>query len=96
MPNPFSVGGWDGMAAIFDVVKATKGKFTGDEAMKIFTTGRIPIARAARSRSIPRPHDIVQNVYIRKVEKVDGRYVNTEFDTFPQVKDPWKAENPAK
>ena len=55
IPDFFSVDGWDGMAAIFDLIKATKGKFTGDEAMKFLTNWKTATARAARSRSIPRP-----------------------------------------
>ena len=38
----------------------------------------------------PDTRDIVQNMYIRKVEKVDGKIVNVEFDTIPMVKDPGK------
>ncbi|HWE72930.1 MAG TPA: ABC transporter substrate-binding protein [Stellaceae bacterium] len=96
VPNPFSVQGWDGMAAIYDVVKATKGKFTGDEAMKILGNWKDPDSPRGPIAIDPETHDIVQNVYIRKVAKIDGRYVNAEFVTFPQVKDPRKAEHPAK
>lgn len=43
-----------------------------------------------RSRPIPDTRDIVQNVYIRKVERVDGILQNVEFDQIPDVKDPGK------
>jgi branched-chain amino acid transport system substrate-binding protein len=36
----------------------------------------------------PETRDIVQTVYIRKVEKIDGILYNVEFDKFPDVKDP--------
>ena len=36
----------------------------------------------------PATRDIVQNVYIRRVEKVGNNIVNVEFDTVPNVKDP--------
>jgi branched-chain amino acid transport system substrate-binding protein len=39
----------------------------------------------------PETRDIVQNVYIRKVERVDGQLFNVEFQTIPNVKDPVKA-----
>ena len=39
----------------------------------------------------PQTRDIVQNVYIRKVEKKNGELYNVEFATFPAVKDPVKA-----
>ena len=39
----------------------------------------------------PDTRDMVQNIYVRKVEKVDGALFNVEFDTIPNVKDPYKA-----
>jgi branched-chain amino acid transport system substrate-binding protein len=95
-PNFFAVGGWDGMAAIFDVIKATKGQFTADEAMKILTTWKNPDSPRGPIMIDPETRDIVENVYIRRVEKVDGKLANVEFQTFPQVKDPWKQQNPPK
>jgi branched-chain amino acid transport system substrate-binding protein len=96
LPNPFSVQGWDGMAAIFDVVKQMKGKFTGDEAMAILSHWKNPDSPRGPIAIDPETRDIVQNVYIRRVDKADGRLANVEFVTFPQVKDPWKEQNPVK
>jgi branched-chain amino acid transport system substrate-binding protein len=39
----------------------------------------------------PETRDIIQNEYVRKVEKIGGKLANVEFDTIPMVKDPWKA-----
>ena len=39
----------------------------------------------------PDTRDIVQNIYIRKVEKKNGELYNVEFATFPNIKDPIKA-----
>lgn len=96
VPDFMAVGGWDGMAAIFDVIKQTKGKFTSDEAMKILShwqnpnspRGPIKIDRATR--------DIIQNIYIRRTEMVDGHLANVEFDTIPDVLPSGKPMNPAK
>jgi len=44
----------------------------------------------------PETRDIVQNIYLRRVEKVDGKLANVEFATIPMVKDPWKELNPPK
>jgi branched-chain amino acid transport system substrate-binding protein len=41
----------------------------------------------------PETRDIVQNIYLRKVEKVNGELFNVEFATFEAVKDPMK-KNP--
>ncbi len=95
-PNFFAVGVWDGMAAIFDVVKATKGKFTADEAMKILSTWKNPDSPRGPIMINPETRDIIENIYIRRVEKVDGKLANVEFQTFPMVKDPWKQQNPPK
>jgi branched-chain amino acid transport system substrate-binding protein len=39
----------------------------------------------------PETRDVVQNIYVRKVEKKDGELYNEEFETIPSVKDPYKA-----
>jgi branched-chain amino acid transport system substrate-binding protein len=39
----------------------------------------------------PETRDVVQNEYIRKVERRDGELYNVEFETFEAVKDPIKA-----
>jgi branched-chain amino acid transport system substrate-binding protein len=84
------VGGYDGMAAIAEVVKKEgPGHIDGDKAMEILkgvkmTSPRGPIAIDPATR------DIVQTVYIRRVQKVGGEFYNVEFDKFPDVKDPGK------
>jgi branched-chain amino acid transport system substrate-binding protein len=89
-PNFMAVGGYDGMRVIYEAAKATKGG-RGDAllaAMKgqIFESPRGPMFIDAQSR------DVVHNIYIRKVEKVNGQLHNVEFDTIKDVKDPGKAK----
>jgi branched-chain amino acid transport system substrate-binding protein len=89
-PNFMSVGGYDGMHLIYEAIKKAGGKTDGDSllaAMKglAWESPRGPISIDPETR------DIVQNVYMRKVEKVDGELYNVEFETFPNVKDPAKA-----
>ena len=84
------------MAAIFDLVKATNGKFTGDEAMTFFKGWKNPNSPRGPIMIDPETRDIVQNVYIRRAEMLDGKLANVEFETIPMVKDPWKELNPAK
>ena len=95
-PDFFAVGGWDGMAAVFDVIKQTKGKFDGDQAMAILSNWKKPDSPRGPISIDPNTHDIVQNIYIRRTEMKDGKLQNTEFDTIPDVKDPWKELNPPK
>jgi branched-chain amino acid transport system substrate-binding protein len=88
-PNFFGVAAYDGMRVIYEAIKATKGLGDGAalvEAMKgqIFESPRGPIYIDGQTR------DIVQNVYIRRVERVNGQLYNTEFDVLKSVKDPAK------
>ena len=85
-PNFMSVGGYDGMHLIYDALKKTGGKADGDSliaAMKgdAFESPRGPISIDPETR------DIIQNIYIRKVEKKNGQLYNVEFQTFENVKD---------
>jgi branched-chain amino acid transport system substrate-binding protein len=96
IPDMFSVGGWDGMAMIFDMLKAKNGTFTADEAMDFFKHWKNPESPRGPIAIDPDTRDIVQNIYLRKVERVDGKLANVEFETIPMVKDPWKELNPPK
>jgi branched-chain amino acid transport system substrate-binding protein len=84
-PNFMSVGGFDGMAAIYKALEKTKGDTDGTklvEAMKglAWVSPRGPMSIDATTR------DITQNVYVREVKKVDGQLYNVEFATIPNVK----------
>ncbi len=96
IPDFFSVGGWDGMAAVFDIIKKTNGKFDGDLAMAILKGWKNPNSPRGPISIDPNTRDIIQNIYIRRTEMKDGKVVNTEFITIPDVKDPWKELNPPK
>jgi branched-chain amino acid transport system substrate-binding protein len=77
------------MAAIAEVVKRLGGNIDGDKAMEILRGLRInsprgPILIDRETR------DVVQTVYIRRVERVNGQLYNTEFEKFADVKDPGK------
>jgi branched-chain amino acid transport system substrate-binding protein len=96
IPNYVAVGGWDGMAAISDVIKQSKGTFDGDQAMGILKSWKNPESPRGPIEIDSATRDIVQTVYIRRVEKQSGRLVNVEFDSIPLVKDPWKELNPPK
>jgi len=96
VPNFLSVDAWDGMVAIFDLIKATKGAFTADEAVAFFKNWKNPESPRGPIMIDPQTRDIVQNIYIRRAEKVEGKLANVEIATIPMVKDPWKELNPPK
>ena len=89
-PNFMAVGGYDGIRLIVEGLKATKG--AGGEALitamkgQVFESPRGMVLIDAQTR------DIVQDMYFRKVEKVDGQLYNVEFDVQKAVKDPGKAK----
>ena len=89
-PNFMAVAGYDGMHLIYEALKKTNGAAGGDAlvaAMKgmSWTSPRGPVTIDPETR------DIIQNVYIHKVERVDGELYNVGFATIPNVKDPVKA-----
>jgi branched-chain amino acid transport system substrate-binding protein len=94
-PNFMAVAGWDGMAAIYDSVRLQNGKVDPDKTMKILAGWKHESPRGPIQID-PETRDIIQNIYIRKVERVDGKLANVEFDTIPMVKDPFKVLNPPK
>jgi branched-chain amino acid transport system substrate-binding protein len=89
-PNFHSVGGYDGMYLIYTALEATKGATDGTalvEAMK----GLKWESPRGPAMIDPETRDMVQNVYMRKVERKDGELYNIEFQTATAVKDPVKA-----
>jgi branched-chain amino acid transport system substrate-binding protein len=85
-----AVSGYDGMHLIYEALKKTGGNTDGDAliaAMKgmAWESPRGPISIDPDTR------DIVQNIYIRKVEKKNGELYNVELATIEAVKDPVKA-----
>jgi branched-chain amino acid transport system substrate-binding protein len=90
-PDFFTMGGYDGMHLIYAALKKTKGKTDGQTLIDAakgmsWESPRGPV------KIDPETRDIVQTVYIRKVEKVDGKLVNVDIDKIPNQKDPFKAQ----
>ncbi len=90
-PNFMAVGGYDGMHLIYEALKKTGGDTDGDKLMAAIKGMAWESPRGPISID-PETRDIVQNIYIRKVEKKDGELYNVEFATFDAVKDPGKAK----
>ena len=95
-PGFMSVGGWDTMAAIFGALKATQGNPDPDKIMAALKGWKNPDSPRGEIMIDPETRDIVQHIYIRRVEKLGDRLANVEFETLPMTKDPWKELNPAK
>ena len=80
-----AVGAYDGMRVIYQAAKETKGQ--GGEALlnamkgQIFESPRGPIYIDAQTR------DVVQNIYLRRVERISDQLWNQEIETVTDVKD---------
>ena len=89
-PDFFAVGGYDGMHLIYEALKKTSGKTDGPSLIAAakglkWTSPRGPIMIDPETR------DVVETIYIRRVQKVGNNLVNVEFDKIDNVKDPVKA-----
>jgi branched-chain amino acid transport system substrate-binding protein len=89
-PNFMAVGGFDGMHAIYEGLKKTNG--VGGEDLVNAMKGLAWVSPRGPISIDPETRDIIQNVYIRKVERVNGELFNVETSTIPSVKDPAKAK----
>jgi branched-chain amino acid transport system substrate-binding protein len=90
-PNLMAMQAYDGMHMIYEALKKTNGSTDGTalvNAMKglSWTSPRGPVTVDPETR------EIIQNIYIRKVERVGGELFNVEFVTIPNFKDPSKVK----
>jgi branched-chain amino acid transport system substrate-binding protein len=89
-PNFLAVGGYDGMHLIYEALKKTNGN-TQAQALIDAAKGMKWESPRGMIEIDPETRDIIQTIYIRRVQKVGGDLVNVEFDKVPDVKDPIKA-----
>jgi len=88
-PNFMAVAAYDGMAAIYEALKKNGGNVDPDKMMAAFKGMKLASPRGPIQID-PATRDVVQTVYIRRVEKVGGELQNVEFDKFAEVKDSGK------
>ena len=86
-PDFFAVGGYDGMHLIYESLKKAAGKTDGDSLIAAAKGMKWDSPRGPISID-PATRDVIQTVYIRKVEKAGGAIVNVDFDKVENVKDP--------
>jgi branched-chain amino acid transport system substrate-binding protein len=88
-PNFAALGGYDGMHAIYEAVKKTKGKTDADSLIAAVKGMKWESPRGPMMID-PETRDVVQTIYINRVTKVGGKPLNVEIDKIPDVKDPVK------
>jgi branched-chain amino acid transport system substrate-binding protein len=88
-PNFITLGGWDGMHLIYEALEKTAGATNADALIAAMKGAKWESPRGPISID-PETRDIIQNVYLRKVQKIEGELQNVEFATFEAVQDPGK------
>ena len=86
-PDFFSIGGYDGMHVIYEALKKAGGKTDGDSLIAAAKGLKWDSPRGPMSID-PQTRDVVQTIFIRKVDKVAGEPQNVAFDKVENVKDP--------
>ena len=88
-PNLMAMQSYDGMHLIYEALKKTKGATDGDALVNAMK-GMSWMSPRGPATIDPETREVIQNIYIRKVERVDGELYNVEFETIPNFKDPSK------
>jgi branched-chain amino acid transport system substrate-binding protein len=86
-PDYAALAAYDTLAAIYKVIALQGGKVDAERTMQLVRGLKLDSPRGPIMID-PSTRDIVQNIYIRKTERKGGRMVNTEFETYPMVRDP--------
>jgi branched-chain amino acid transport system substrate-binding protein len=89
-PDMFSVGAYDGMHVIYQALNKTGGKADGESLVAAAKGMQWESPRGIMSIDAE-TRDVIQTVYIRRVERFGGELRNGEFDKVEHVKDPFKA-----
>jgi branched-chain amino acid transport system substrate-binding protein len=80
---------WDILTATYRALAVQGGNWEPEKTLAFLKTYKAESPRGPIAID-PETRDIVQNVYLRRVEKKNGVLVNTEFATYPMVKSPEK------
>jgi len=93
VPDIATVASYDAMELIYRAVAKFGPHVTGDQAIGFYKGMKVASPRGEFMID-PKTRDIIQDIYITRVEKRDGVYRNAMFDVIKDVKDPWKEEHP--
>jgi len=86
-PDFYAAAVYDVLQAIYKVTAAQNGNIDPDKTTALVKGMKLESARGPIEID-PQTRDIAQNIYIRRVDKVNGILQNTEIAEYPQVKDP--------
>jgi branched-chain amino acid transport system substrate-binding protein len=94
VPDIATVGGWDGAKLIYLALQQV-GSASGMEMINAMT-GKVLQSPRGEFEIDAKERDVTQDIYIRRVDKQDGKLQNVDIATYNLVKDPWALENPVK
>jgi branched-chain amino acid transport system substrate-binding protein len=89
-PNFLSVSGYDGMHLIYSALESSRGSTEGDVLIGAMKGMAWQSPRGPMSID-PDTRDVIHNIYVRRVERINGELYNQEIATFETIKDPLKA-----
>jgi len=90
-PNLMAMQSYDGMHLIYEALKKTQGSANGDDLLAAMK-GMSWVSPRGPITIDPETREVIQDIYIRKVERVNGELYNVEFATIANFKDPSKAK----
>jgi branched-chain amino acid transport system substrate-binding protein len=95
VPDGGAVSSYDGAAVIYKAVAALGSDAEGLKYID-WIKGKTFDSPRGHITIDPVERDVIQDIDIRRVEKVNGQLANVVIDQVKDVKDPWKIDNPAK
>jgi branched-chain amino acid transport system substrate-binding protein len=95
LPDLATCAAYDAMQLIYDAVAKLGPNLTGAEAIDFFKGKTFQSPRGSFTID-PKTRDIVQNIYVQRVEMKDGVEQNVPIDIIKNVKDPWKEAHPGE
>jgi branched-chain amino acid transport system substrate-binding protein len=95
VPDIATVGGWDGAKLIYLALQQVGASASGMEMINAMT-GKVLQSPRGEFEIDAKERDVTQDIYIRRVDKKDGKLQNVDIATYKLVKDPWALENPIK
>jgi len=91
-PNLMAAQSYDGMHLIYEALKKTNGSTEG-AALITAMKGMSWISPRGPMTIDPATREVIQNIYLRRVERVNGELYNVEFEAIPNFRDPSKMNN---
>jgi branched-chain amino acid transport system substrate-binding protein len=91
-----SVGAWDGIKLIYQALAALGAKADGLKYVEHMASGKVINSPRGRFMIDPKERDVVQDIHIREVRRVNGELTNVDISKAEMVRDPWKADNPLR